>query len=259
MLKNQIKHNAATLLVATLVGTHTYAFHQAGETDFKLGVSFVQATNSNNDASYRTYSYIKDGTTKEKHSSPQKGGMFYGEDSIDLDVAISYFVTEQIALEASTSFPSSKSKINYSNYWTTPGLHFVEYSKTGLELAGKFYLPSNTDLAPYIGAGVNYVNFSELKNRYKYDSFSYSRESIDTLFKAGFDYKLNDQSFFNFEIKQPRAKFKFNYSDAGKYDSTARGFDNADGDNATGTYKTAIKGKTKLKPFVVSMGFGFKF
>jgi|GEM_PF-2466095 len=265
MFHNDILSKCLIVLsTAALTSMQAQAFHQAGEVNVKANISFVPQSSVQDDVSYRTYSYTKEGTTKEKHSR-KRGGMFQSDAVIDIDLAVDYFMASNIALEVSTSFPyrnsenKGNSNITYSGYWNNPNRYFVNYNKYNLEFAGKFYLQNESALAPYIGFGANYVRFSSLKTRYTYDYFSYDKDSIGTLFKVGFDYNLNDTSFFNFEIKQPRSKFKFNYSDNGNYDYTADGYDNADGDNAKGTYKTTIFGKTNMKPFVISIGAGLKF
>lgn len=92
------------------------------------------------------------------------------------------------------------------------------------------FLPTGT-LRPYVGAGINYTNFSSVDLP---GSFNVKRGSFGWALQAGVDVKLTDKLFLNVDVKKVQI--------------------HADVTNAG-----AAVGTLKVDPVLVGIGIGYRF
>lgn len=150
------------------------------------------------------------------------------------EVDFSYFLTDHIATEliaATTKHDmavngSSSGNVDLGDVWLLPPTLTLQYH----------FLPKAA-FSPYVGAGVTYAVFynkdvaAGLRN-VKYDNaWGYA-------FQAGFDYSLGNNWYFNADVKKI--------------------FLNTDV-TVTTNAGTVIHADTDLDPWVVGVGFGYKF
>jgi outer membrane protein len=150
------------------------------------------------------------------------------------EVDFSYFFTDHIAAEliaATTKHNvavkgSSSGDVGLGSVWLLPPTLTLQYH----------FMPKS-DFSPYLGAGVTYAVFyngnkPSTMRRVDYDN------AWGVAFQAGFDYRLTDRWYFNTDVKKI--------------------YVNTDV-NVTTNAGTAIKADTDIDPWVIGVGFGYKF
>ena len=109
------------------------------------------------------------------------------------EIDISYFFTPNIAAELILTYPQKHDvKLDGNNIGT-----FKHLPPT---LSLQYHFMPEKQLSPYVGAGINYTNISDVKllngaGRLEHDSWGYSLQ-------AGVDYKLDKNWSLNFDIKK---------------------------------------------------------
>lgn len=150
------------------------------------------------------------------------------------EVDFSYFLTDSIAAEliaATTKHDmavkgSSSGNVDLGNVWLLPPTLTLQYH----------FMPKSA-FSPYLGAGVTYALFynkdvaAGLRNVKYENAWGYA-------FQAGFDYSLGNNWYFNADVKKI--------------------FLNTDV-TVTTNAGTVIHADTDLDPWVVGVGFGYKF
>ena len=109
------------------------------------------------------------------------------------EIDISYFFTPNIAAELILTYPQKHDvKLDGNNIGT-----FKHLPPT---LSLQYHFLPEKQFSPYVGAGINYTNISDVKllngaGRLEHDSWGYSLQ-------AGVDYKLDKNWSLNFDIKK---------------------------------------------------------
>lgn len=150
------------------------------------------------------------------------------------EVDFSYFLTDNIAAEliaATTKHDmavkgSSSGNVDLGDVWLLPPTLTLQYHFTPKAV-----------FSPYVGAGVTYAVFynkdvaAGLRNVKYENAWGYA-------FQAGFDYSLGNNWYFNADVKKI--------------------FLNTDV-TVTTNAGTVVRADTDLDPWVVGIGFGYKF
>ena len=109
------------------------------------------------------------------------------------EIDISYFFTPNIAAELILTYPQKHDvKLDGNNIGT-----FKHLPPT---LSLQYHFMPEKQFSPYVGAGVNYTNISDVKllngaGRLEHDSWGFALQ-------AGVDYKLDKNWSLNFDIKK---------------------------------------------------------
>lgn len=156
---------------------------------------------------------------------------------IDIDTAVvpevdfSYFVTDNVALELIAAVTphdvntktSSSGALDLGDVWLLPPTLTVQYHFTDM---GKF--------KPYVGAGINYTVFFGEDKGTSVTNVDYGN-SFGPALQAGVDYMIDDHWFLNADVKKIwiNTDVKFNSG--------------------------AIRADVDINPWVVGVGFGYRF
>lgn len=143
----------------------------------------------------------------------------------------SYFVTNNVALELIAAITphdvntktSSVGALDLGDVWLLPPTLTAQYHFTNM---GAF--------KPYLGAGVNYTHFFREHKGTSVTSVSYD-DSFGPALQAGIDYAIDDHWFLNADVKKIwiNTDVKFNGG--------------------------AIRADVDINPWVVGVGFGYRF
>ena len=107
------------------------------------------------------------------------------------EVDISYFFTPNIAAELILTYPQ-KHDVKLD------GVKAGTFKHLPPTLSLQYHFTPEKQFSPYVGAGVNYTNISDVKLgglRLEHDSWGYSLQ-------AGVDYKLDKNWSLNFDVKK---------------------------------------------------------
>ncbi len=109
------------------------------------------------------------------------------------EIDISYFFTPNIAAELILTYPQKHDV-------TLDGNKIGTFKHLPPTLSLQYHFMPEKQFSPYVGAGVNYTNISDVKllngaGRLEHDSWGFSLQ-------AGVDYKLDKNWSLNFDIKK---------------------------------------------------------
>ena len=109
------------------------------------------------------------------------------------EIDISYFFTPNIATELILTYPQKHDV-------TLSGTKIGSFKHLPPTLSLQYHFMPEKQFSPYVGAGINYTNISDVKllngaGRLEHDSWGYSLQ-------AGVDYKLDKNWSLNFDIKK---------------------------------------------------------
>ncbi|MDN3578363.1 OmpW family outer membrane protein [Chitinimonas viridis] len=111
---------------------------------------------------------------------------------------ISYFFTPELAAELVLTYPQKQTirsgSVDIGSLKHLPPTLTLQYHFNG---QGAF--------KPYVGAGINYTRFSQVQFHPAVVAAlqpSISKNSVGLALQAGLDYKLNDSTYLNFDIKK---------------------------------------------------------
>ncbi|MNM22229.1 Outer membrane protein W precursor [compost metagenome] len=109
------------------------------------------------------------------------------------EIDISYFFTPNIAAELILTYPQKHDV-------TLDGNKIGTFKHLPPTLSLQYHFMPEKQFSPYVGAGINYTNISDVKllngaGRLEHDSWGYSLQ-------AGVDYKLDKNWSLNFDIKK---------------------------------------------------------
>ena len=109
------------------------------------------------------------------------------------EIDISYFFTPNIAAELILTYPQKHDV-------TLDGNKIGSFKHLPPTLSLQYHFMPEKQFSPYVGAGINYTNISDVKllngaGRLEHDSWGYSLQ-------AGVDYKLDKNWSLNFDIKK---------------------------------------------------------
>jgi len=140
-------------------------------------------------------------------------------------LGIRYFLTDNVAAELILG--TSQHKINATTTpvgktWVLPPTLTVQYH----------FMPNDTAIRPYVGAGVNYTNFSSVNLP---GDLNVKRSSFGWALQAGMDIPLNKQWSLNVDVKKVQIKAEVE-------DSTGAGL-----------------GSLKVDPLLIGVGLGYRF
>jgi len=252
----------SAVLLAILVSNISLAANKKGDFNFTFGASMSSLTNSEDDKSNQVYKFTNTDPDKpaNEKTNVSTGNMFKAKRGYGIELGANYFIKDYLSLAADLTLPR-ENRLAYGTFWNDSTREFAKYNQSSLAFSAQIHFAQPESLlTPYLGAGINFTNFSSFKifntNFYEY---SHSKTSIGEVLQAGFNYEFSPKNFFNFEIKQPISKLKFKAKAKGDYDSTSNGYNGKDGDYAIGTYTRDLRGNTNLRPIVISAKLGFKF
>ena len=156
---------------------------------------------------------------------------------IDIDTAVvpevdfSYFVTDNIAFELIAAITphdvntatSSAGALDLGDVWLLPPT-----------LTAQYHFNDFGAFKPYVGAGINYTHFFSADKGTSVTNVSYG-DSFGPALQAGVDYMLDEHWMLNVDVKKIwiNTDVKFNSG--------------------------AIRADVDINPWVVGVGFGYKF
>lgn len=141
------------------------------------------------------------------------------------EIDISYFFTPNIAAELILTYPQKHDvKLDGGNIGT-----FKHLPPT---LSLQYHFMPEKQFSPYVGAGINYTNISDVKlingaGRLEHDSWGYSLQ-------AGVDYKLDKNWSLNFDVKKVQIR--------------------------SDVFISGVKAsEVKVDPYLIGLGVGYRF
>ena len=140
------------------------------------------------------------------------------------EVDVSYFFTPNIAAELILTYPQ-KHDVRLG------GTKIGSLKHLPPTLLAQYHFTNFGAFKPYVGAGVNYTNFSDVNLP---AGVSIKKNSFGGALQVGFDYALDKNWSLNFDIKKVYLGTKV----------TGAGLDNA---------------KLKVDPWLVGVGVGYRF
>ena len=138
---------------------------------------------------------------------------------------VSYFFTDNIAAELILTYPQ-KITVN-------PNIGSLDALPPTLTLQYHF-MPDNPSFRPYIGAGINYTNFSSVN--LAGGALNLSNSSTGGALQIGFDVPISGNMSFNFDVKKVYMKTTISSAASG-----------------------ATVGTLTLNPYLIGAGLGWKF
>jgi outer membrane protein len=138
---------------------------------------------------------------------------------------VSYFFTDNIAAELILTYPQ-KITVN-------PNIGSLDALPPTLTLQYHF-MPDNPSFRPYIGAGINYTNFSSVN--LAGGTLNSSNSSTGGALQIGFDVPISGNMSFNFDVKKVYMKTTITSAASG-----------------------ATVGTLTLNPYLIGAGLGWKF
>lgn len=123
------------------------------------------------------------------------------EDKVIPEVDISYFFTKNVAAELILTYPQ-KHNVNISAGPLAQGIGSFKHLPPTLTLQYHFMPDSN--FRPYVGAGINYTDISDvnLRSTIAGVNLELDQDSVGGALQAGFDYKIANNVFLNFDVKK---------------------------------------------------------
>lgn len=117
------------------------------------------------------------------------------------EVDVSYFFTRNLAAELILTYPQ-KQKVSIASGPLQESIGSFKHLPPTLTLQYHF-LPEGR-FRPYVGAGINYTRLSSVKLRSNVAGadLGLERDSLGAALQAGFDYKLGQNLYLNFDVKK---------------------------------------------------------
>jgi len=219
--------------------------------DFGIALKFSQ-DNYGTSSSEKTTStvYDADGNRLPDLDEVSKSGKNKIKNKGGLEISGNYFVVDNIAVAASLALPK-KTNINTKDTGDSKWKKLGSVKNTQFGLTGQYHFNQIPQITPYVGAGINFMKFSNLKFNDK-DLSGKTSNSTALLLQVGANYSLTDNLLLNVELKKAFNEFKLNVNDSEKdFD------DDTDPDSDYTLY--SYKDKVKIQPLTISLGVGYKF
>lgn len=122
-------------------------------------------------------------------------------DKVIPEVDISYFMTQRIAAELILSYPQ-KHDINVADSALGP-FKAGTFKHLPPTLLLQYHFMPDASFRPYVGAGINYTRISSVSLAVPgVTGLHLDRDSIGGALQIGFDYKLSDNMYLNFDVKK---------------------------------------------------------
>ncbi len=167
-----------------------------------------------------------DGTTAEI------GGSVEASDTFIPEVDISYFITDNIALELIAAMTRHDMSLKNSD---SGDLDLGDVSLLPPTLTLQYHFMPKAKFSPYIGAGINWTLFFNQEKSTDITAVNYTN-SVGPAFQAGLDMRIDDRWSLNIDVKKVFVQT----------DVTVNG----GGVNAN---------DVDLDPWIVGFGFGYRF
>lgn len=150
------------------------------------------------------------------------------------EVDISYFMTQRIAAELILSYPQ-KHDINVTGSALGP-FKAGSFKHLPPTLLLQYHFMPDATFRPYVGAGINYTRISGVNLAVPgVTGLHLDRDSVGGALQIGFDFKIADDMYLNFDIKKIYIRSDIR-SDAGVKVS-----------------------EVKLDPLAIGVGIGWRF
>jgi len=220
-----------------------------------LGISstlFAQEANNSKETDYKKWQIRLRGVGVIPNESANIGIIGGGADistTFIPELDFTYFFTKNIAAELILG--TSKHKVNTTgSNLTAVGLP----SSVDVDLGSVMLLPPTLTAQyhffpgqgafakPYIGAGINYTIFYNVKSGGVVNGVDYKNKASFAL-QAGSDFNLNDDFFINVDIK-----YLFLKTDV-----------TVDASNLVGGNTLDIPAEVKINPLLIGVGVGYRF
>jgi outer membrane protein len=146
------------------------------------------------------------------------------ESKIIPEVDFSYFFTKNIAAELILTYPQKHNV-------TLNGNNLGSFKELPPTLTAQYHFLPDSQFNPYLGAGVNYTRISDVSLG---SGVTLDNNSWGGALQAGFDVKVAQNSYINFDVKKVYMK-----TDA----------------TSNGTKISTIN----VDPLLIGIGYGFKF
>jgi len=148
--------------------------------------------------------------------------------SVIPEVDVSYFLTDNIALETICCATYNKAKLrggsDVGKAWLVP-----------LTVTAQYHFPMSNGFKPYIGAGPHMLVIASDKAAGPFSSFKLKSPRFGIALQAGADFMLNDRWLVNVDVKKIFVSLKTNVNNG------------------------AVVGKAKINPWILGVGIGYKF
>lgn len=152
------------------------------------------------------------------------------EDKVIPEIDFTYFLTRNIAAELVLTYPQKHDV-------TLAGTKIGSFKHLPPTLTLQYHFQPDAQFRPYVGAGVNYTRLSSVNLAVPgVGELDLENDSIGGALQAGFDVKLNQNWFFNVDIKKVWIRS----------DVTLK---------ATGTKVSAVN----VDPVLIGIGLGYRF
>lgn len=166
------------------------------------------------------------GVIPQEDSSLSIGGSVNVDNSVVPELDVTYFFTPNVAVELIAAVTphdvETNTGIDAGSAWLLPPTLTLQYHFTQLE-----------NIKPYLGAGINYTHFfnedAGVLNSVNYD------DSFGAALQAGFDIPIQDNWYFNLDVKKV-------------FISTTATFS-----------PTGIRADVDIDPWLVGVGIGYRF
>ncbi|MBL4745398.1 MAG: OmpW family protein [Flavobacteriaceae bacterium] len=133
----------------------------------------------------------------EMASSPAIYGDFMVQKTIAPSLEVAYYLADNWAVELGVA--TSENTFSSFNEVTAQSFDFGSYRLIPLTLTLQYILDGE-QIRPYLGAGVNYTPFIDKKASRSFEQVSIDN-AVGFVAQLGFDYKLCEKWFLNFDIK----------------------------------------------------------
>ena len=118
------------------------------------------------------------------------------EDKVIPEIDFTYFLTRNIAAELVLTYPQKHDV-------TLAGTKIGSFKHLPPTLTLQYHFQPDAQFRPYVGAGVNYTRLSSVNLAVPgVGELDLENDSIGGALQAGFDVKLNQNWFFNVDIKK---------------------------------------------------------
>lgn len=123
------------------------------------------------------------------------------------ELDISYFFTKNIAAELVLTVPQKQQvTLNSGTLTGTAAQQTGTFKHLPPSLLLQYHFTPDAQFRPYVGAGINYTRISSVNlnglNSVTGGSSDLSHNSWGPAFQAGFDVKVGQNSFINFDVKK---------------------------------------------------------
>jgi len=224
-----MKKRILATVVAMLAFPAAFA-HEPGDTILRIGAVHVSPDESNGPVKYSS--------TNPSEPPDRWGWRARVSSDTQFGLTATWIVAPHFGIELMASTPSSHTINDGSG-------KFVKFKQSSPTVSAQyFFLPSKFRFQPYVGLGVNYTRFDDVKSTgwAKEEDWKFKfKNSWGLAGQVGLDFAITDKLVLNTAVWRVDVNTKM----------TAK--------NPEGSYTETRKTKIDLDPWVYFVGIGYKF